>query len=66
MKRLLFSAIHGGSTCREKELGTLQEGMLADIVVLDRNLFAVPEEEYLKMMPVMTMVDGKVVFEKES
>ena len=51
---------------REKELGTLQEGMLADIVVLDRNLFAVPEEEYLKMMPVMTMVDGKVVFEKES
>ena len=58
-----------GAACavnREKELGTLQEGMLADIVVLDRNLFAVPEEEYLKMMPVMTMVDGKVVFEKES
>lgn len=56
-----------GSACainREKDLGTLEAGKLADIVVLDRNLFDVPAEEYLDMMPVMTMVDGKIVFNK--
>lgn len=49
---------------REKELGTLEAGKLADITVLDRNLFAVSPKDYLDMMPVMTMVDGNIVFKK--
>ncbi|MFV0527313.1 MAG: amidohydrolase [Lachnospiraceae bacterium] len=56
-----------GSACainRENDLGSLEAGKLADVVVLDRNLFEVPEEELLEFMPVMTMVKGKVVFEK--
>lgn len=47
----------------ENELGTLQAGMLADMVVLDRNLFTIPIEEIRNTKAVLTMVDGKVVFE---
>lgn len=63
----ILTAYTYGAACavnRENDIGTLKEGMLADIVVLDRNLFDVSEDEYLDMMPVMTMVDGKIVFEK--
>lgn len=49
---------------REEDLGSLEKGKLADITVLDHNLFAVPVEEILETMPLMTMVDGKIVFEK--
>ena len=55
-----------GSACainRDKDLGTLEPGKLADITVLDRNWFEVPPKEILETMPVMTMVDGKIVFE---
>lgn len=45
--------------------GTLEEGKLADIVVLDRNLFEVDPEEILETKVVMTMFDGKVIYEKE-
>jgi predicted amidohydrolase YtcJ len=50
---------------REHELGTLEAGKLADIVVLDRNLFAVPAEEILETNVCLTMVDGKLVYESE-
>lgn len=49
---------------READLGSLEPGKLADIIVLDRNWFNVPVEEILETMPVMTMVGGKVVFER--
>jgi predicted amidohydrolase YtcJ len=56
-----------GSACainREADLGSLEPGKLADITVLDRNWFETPPEEILETMPVMTMTDGKVVFER--
>ena len=56
-----------GSACifnRESELGTLEKGKLADITVLDRNLFEIPTHEILETKPVMTMTGGKIVFEK--
>ncbi|WP_078596347.1 amidohydrolase [Evansella clarkii] len=49
---------------REHELGTLEEGKLADIAVLDRNLFNIPPEEILSAKVILTMMDGKVVYEK--
>ena len=48
---------------REKELGTLEVGKLADIVVLERNLFEIPVEEIPKTKVQLTIVDGKVVFD---
>lgn len=45
--------------------GSLEEGKLADITVFDRNLLEIPEYEILKVETVMTIVDGKIVFEKK-
>jgi predicted amidohydrolase YtcJ len=51
---------------REKELGTLEVGKLADLVVLDRNLFEIPVEEIQDVQVVLTMVDGAIVFQDHS
>lgn len=58
----LYTATPAYGVFREHELGTLETGKLADIVVLDRNLFACPTEEILETKVALTMVDGKVVF----
>lgn len=49
---------------RENELGTLEAGKLADITVIDKNLFEIPEEEILHAKPIMTMIDGEIIYEK--
>jgi predicted amidohydrolase YtcJ len=48
----------------EKSLGSLQAGKLADLVVLDRNLFETPGEDLAKAGVVLTMVGGRVTFER--
>jgi predicted amidohydrolase YtcJ len=48
---------------RETDLGTLEEGKLADIIVLDRNLFEIPAEEILETKVRLTIMDGCVVYE---
>lgn len=60
---LAYTAAPAYGSFREKELGTIEAGKLADIIVLDRNLFAVPHEEIKEAKVVFTMVDGKVVHE---
>ncbi|PEJ56322.1 amidohydrolase [Bacillus sp. AFS002410] len=52
-------------TFREHELGTLEEGKLADLVVLDRNLFEVHPEEIKDASVLMTICDGKIVYSKQ-
>ena len=47
---------------RADELGTLEPGKLADIIVLDRDLFSVPEEEIKDAEVVLTMVDGEITY----
>lgn len=49
---------------KEKVLGTLTEGKLADIIALDKNLFAIEPDEILNTNVVFTMVDGRVVYTK--
>ncbi|MFY0802525.1 amidohydrolase [Peribacillus frigoritolerans] len=50
-------------TFREQELGTLEAGKLADIIVLERNLFEVLVEEIPDIKVLLTMVDGQVVYD---
>jgi len=45
----------------EDRLGTIEPGRLADLVVLDRDYFSVPEIEIRKVRSVLTMVDGRIV-----
>lgn len=49
---------------REKELGTLEAGKKADVTVFDRDLMTVEPKAILTAQPVLTVVNGKVVFEK--
>lgn len=50
---------------REHEIGKLVEGYLADIIVLDQNLFAINEQEIKDAKVILTMADGEVVYQKE-
>ncbi len=47
----------------EKDKGTLAPGKLADFVVLDRDLTAVPAEKILGTTVLRTVVGGKTVYE---
>ncbi len=44
--------------------GSIKAGKLADLVILDRNIFKQPTEELLELSVDLTMVNGKVVFER--
>lgn len=46
----------------EKVKGTLEVGKLADLVVLDRDFLKCPENEIRQIKPLMTVVDGKIVY----
>lgn len=48
----------------EHEKGMLKPGCLADLVLLSEDIFTVPPAEIERVHPVMTVVDGRVVFEE--
>jgi predicted amidohydrolase YtcJ len=45
----------------EKQTGSIEVGKFADLVVLDRNLFAIPATDISRARVVVTMFQGKVV-----
>jgi predicted amidohydrolase YtcJ len=47
---------------KEDDLGTLEVGKLADLVVLDRDYMTVPAHEIKDIEPVITMVGGEIVY----
>ncbi len=50
---------------REEQIkGPLAPGFLADIAVLDRDYFSCPDEEIKDIQVLMTIIDGRVVFER--
>lgn len=50
---------------QEDNLGSLEAGKYADLVVLDRDYMSIPEEEIFWIKPTLTMVGGRVVFAQE-
>lgn len=48
---------------QEHQKGQLKAGMLADMVLLSHDVFAAPIEELDRVHPVLTICDGKVVYE---
>lgn len=48
---------------KENEKGQIKTGFLADLVLFSHDLFALDPKEILSATPVMTMIDGRVVFE---
>ncbi|HTE16498.1 MAG TPA: amidohydrolase [Burkholderiales bacterium] len=48
---------------QEANLGSLQKGKYADLLVLDRDYMTAPADAIKDLKPVMTMVGGKVVYD---
>jgi len=48
----------------EDKLGSIARGKLADLVVLNRDLTAIPKEEIGDILVELTMVDGRVVYQR--
>lgn len=49
----------------EDQIGSLEVGKKADIVVLDRNLFEVDDYEIHKVRVLLTLLNGEVVYAAE-
>jgi predicted amidohydrolase YtcJ len=45
----------------EDKIGTIETGRLADLVVLDRDYFTVPDSDIRKIRSILTIVDGRIV-----
>jgi len=46
---------------QEDNLGSIQPGKLADLLVLDRDYLTIPADQIKDIKPVMTMVGGRIV-----
>ena len=49
----------------EKDLNSVAVGKLADLVILDRNLYEIPFEDLPQARVVMTLFEGSIVFEDD-
>jgi predicted amidohydrolase YtcJ len=48
---------------QEHQKGQLKKGQLADMVLLSENIFETPPEEIGNVKPLLTIVNGKIVYE---
>jgi hypothetical protein len=46
----------------EDESGSIEVGKYADLIVIDRNLFKIPETEISEANVVLTMLDGEMIY----
>ncbi|HBE44234.1 MAG TPA: hypothetical protein DDW17_01965 [Deltaproteobacteria bacterium] len=49
----------------EKEIGSIEKGKKADLVVWDRNFYTIPADEIKDAKALLTMVGGKIVYERK-
>lgn len=64
IKEMLLAWTRNGQyNCyNEDRLGTLEPGKLADITVMDRDIFTTPMEEMKQVKAAMTISDGRIVY----
>jgi predicted amidohydrolase YtcJ len=58
----LYTSRNGWFLHEEDQLGTIEEGKLADLVVLNYDYFSVQDEDLKKIRSILTVVDGEVVY----
>jgi len=49
----------------ERETGSIEVGKLADLIVLDRNLFKIPVAEIHSVRVLRTLLEGKTIFQRD-
>ena len=59
-----FTLANAYATFEENIKGSLKEGKLADVVVLDRDILSRPPKELLETQVLYTIFDGRIVYEK--
>jgi hypothetical protein len=59
-----YTAESAYASFEENEKGQIKPGMLADLVIHSRDLLTVKPDEILKTEAMMTIFDGKVIFER--
>ncbi len=59
----LFTAWPAYASFREHELGTIEQGRLADFTIFSADIMTIPAAEILTVEPWMTVVDGAIEFE---
>ena len=59
-----YTAGSAYATFQEKQLGTLEPGKLADLIVLSQDIFSIAPETISTTRVLLTMVEGKVVYER--
>jgi hypothetical protein len=57
----LYTRNNGWFVREENDLGTIERGRFADLVVLNKDYFAVPDEELKRISSVLTVVGGNIV-----
>ena len=62
---VLYTLGSAYSEFMEDRKGMIKEGYLADMVVLDQDLMTIPEDQIMKTRVDVTVVGGKVVYERE-
>lgn len=60
----LYTRENGWFLREEEDLGSIEEGKLADLVVLNLDYFTVPNEDLKKIRSVLTVVGGKVMHDE--
>ncbi|MEE2526049.1 amidohydrolase [Hyphobacterium sp. HN65] len=61
----MFTAWPAYASFREDEVGRIVEGLRADFTVFSDDIMTIPEEDILTVEPVMTVLDGEIVWRAE-
>lgn len=61
----MFTLWPAYASFQEHALGTIEPGKRADFTAFSKDLMTIPEAEILSAKPVMTVVDGEIVFRAE-
>ena len=61
----MFTAWPAYASFREDEVGRIVEGLRADFTVFSADIMTIPEEDILTVEPVMTVLDGEIVWQAE-
>ena len=62
----LYTAANAWFNFEENDMGTIEAGKFADLVVLPGDIMTVPAKQIESMQVLMTMVGGKVVYQHDS
>lgn len=62
----MFTSAAAFASFQEADLGTIEVGKKADFTVFSKDIMTVPEAEILTAKPVMTVVDGDIIFKAQA